>query len=324
MVLVLAPAPRPRQVARRPTWGSRAPSRGAPTRSSPPRPDPVQLYESGGADFFESGNIECENLVCIVSPVQAGCALRLGRVLLEAVRLERGLLRVGHRARLPPDGARPGLPRAARPARPGAEASATSGTCSSRATAPSRGSRARRVAAIALLALHCASRAPEPVAPAPRVVVETRAGARHVVSVELARTDAERARGLMERRELAPDAGMLFLFDETAEHPFWMKNTLIPLDMLFIVGRRPHRRRRRARGAGRSLAALRRRSEPLRARGERRLGGGARRRGRRPGPLRERAEVLIARRCTRSRRGGGARATSGAASRRRAGRGCRA
>ncbi len=92
----------------------------------------------------------------------------------------------------------------------------------------------RGAAVIALLALHCASPAREPVAPAPRVVVETRAGARHVVSVELARTDAERARGLMERRELAPDAGMLFLFDETAEHPFWMKNTLIPLDMLFI------------------------------------------------------------------------------------------
>ena len=145
----------------------------------------------------------------------------------------------------------------------------------------------------------------EPVAPArARRRRDARRARGTSVSVELARTDAERARGLMDRRELAPDAGMLFLFDETAEHPFWMKNTLIPLDMIFIVGRRPRRRHRRARGAGRSLAALRRRSEPLRARGERRLGGGARRRGRRPGPLRERAEVLIARRCTRSRRGG--------------------
>ncbi|HEX9399491.1 MAG TPA: DUF192 domain-containing protein [Anaeromyxobacter sp.] len=93
----------------------------------------------------------------------------------------------------------------------------------------------RAVAATALLALHCASRTPESTTPSARVVVETRAGARHVVAVELARTVAERARGLMDRSALASDAGMLFLFDETAEHPFWMKNTLIPLDMLFIA-----------------------------------------------------------------------------------------
>ncbi len=90
----------------------------------------------------------------------------------------------------------------------------------------------RALATSAVLAVQCASRSPDP-ARAARVVVETRAGARHVVAVELARTDAERARGLMNRRELAPDAGMLFLFDETSEHAFWMKNTLIPLDMIF-------------------------------------------------------------------------------------------
>jgi uncharacterized membrane protein (UPF0127 family) len=92
----------------------------------------------------------------------------------------------------------------------------------------------RRAATIALLALQCASRTPE-ARPAARVVVETRAGARHAVTVELARTEAERERGLMFRRELAPDAGMLFLFDEPAVHEFWMKNTLIPLDMIFIA-----------------------------------------------------------------------------------------
>ncbi len=91
----------------------------------------------------------------------------------------------------------------------------------------------RRSALIALLALQCASRTPE-ARPAARVVVETRTGARHVVAVELARTDAERERGLMFRRELALDAGMLFLFDESVPHQFWMKNTLIPLDMIFI------------------------------------------------------------------------------------------
>jgi uncharacterized membrane protein (UPF0127 family) len=69
---------------------------------------------------------------------------------------------------------------------------------------------------------------------APRVVVETTAGAHLSVNVEVARTDAERARGLMFRRSLAPDAGMIFLFDQSAEHGFWMQNTLIPLDMIFI------------------------------------------------------------------------------------------
>jgi hypothetical protein len=38
----------------------------------PPPPDPVQLHASGGADYFESGNLTCENLVCIVSPAPSG------------------------------------------------------------------------------------------------------------------------------------------------------------------------------------------------------------------------------------------------------------
>jgi uncharacterized membrane protein (UPF0127 family) len=90
------------------------------------------------------------------------------------------------------------------------------------------------IALAAIAALHCAARAPDAPLPLGAVIVETAAGARHRVAVEIARTDAERARGLMHRRALAPDAGMLFIFDETADHPFWMKNTLIPLDLLFI------------------------------------------------------------------------------------------
>jgi uncharacterized protein len=54
------------------------------------------------------------------------------------------------------------------------------------------------------------------------------------VSVEVADTDAERARGLMFRKTLAPDQGMLFLFEERGIHPFWMKNTLISLDILWL------------------------------------------------------------------------------------------
>lgn len=54
------------------------------------------------------------------------------------------------------------------------------------------------------------------------------------VGVEIARTEAERQRGLMFRESLAPDEGMVFVFDAIGFYPFWMKNTLIPLDMLWL------------------------------------------------------------------------------------------
>jgi uncharacterized membrane protein (UPF0127 family) len=56
---------------------------------------------------------------------------------------------------------------------------------------------------------------------------------RTVVSLEVARTEEERARGLMYRKDLAEQAGMIFLFERPGIYPFWMKNTLIPLDMLW-------------------------------------------------------------------------------------------
>jgi uncharacterized membrane protein (UPF0127 family) len=54
-------------------------------------------------------------------------------------------------------------------------------------------------------------------------------------TVEVADTDAQRERGLMFRKTLAPDAGMIFDFHATVEVGFWMKDTLIPLDMVFIA-----------------------------------------------------------------------------------------
>ncbi len=54
------------------------------------------------------------------------------------------------------------------------------------------------------------------------------------IEVEVAATDAARARGLMFRRDLADDAGMLFVWRSPQQVAFWMKNTLIPLDMIFI------------------------------------------------------------------------------------------
>jgi hypothetical protein len=54
------------------------------------------------------------------------------------------------------------------------------------------------------------------------------------VTAELAVSDAERAQGLMFREKVLPDQGMLFVFEEEDYHAFWMKNTLIPLDMLWL------------------------------------------------------------------------------------------
>ena len=53
-------------------------------------------------------------------------------------------------------------------------------------------------------------------------------------SVELATTDAERQHGLMDRTTLGADHGMLFVFASSAPQAFWMKNTLIPLDILYF------------------------------------------------------------------------------------------
>ncbi len=54
------------------------------------------------------------------------------------------------------------------------------------------------------------------------------------VLVELAVTPEEKAKGLMHREYLAEDRGMLFIFENERTPSFWMKNTLIPLDMVFI------------------------------------------------------------------------------------------
>jgi len=54
--------------------------------------------------------------------------------------------------------------------------------------------------------------------------------------VDIASTPASREKGLMFRTKLAPDYGMLFVFDREGELQFWMKNTLVDLDMVFIDG----------------------------------------------------------------------------------------
>jgi len=67
----------------------------------------------------------------------------------------------------------------------------------------------------------------------PEVILTTRAGDQHV-KVEVARSDPEREHGLMYRQKLEPGRGMIFLFEHPQRLTFWMKNTYIPLDMIFI------------------------------------------------------------------------------------------
>jgi len=64
--------------------------------------------------------------------------------------------------------------------------------------------------------------------------IEASDGSRHAFQIELATTPAQKSQGLMFRASLAPDAGMLFVYPSERTISMWMRNTLIPLDMLFI------------------------------------------------------------------------------------------
>jgi len=63
----------------------------------------------------------------------------------------------------------------------------------------------------------------------------TGADGAHKFQIELATDDAQREQGLMFRQTMAPDAGMLFIYDHSQPVAMWMENTYIPLDMLFIA-----------------------------------------------------------------------------------------
>ena len=70
--------------------------------------------------------------------------------------------------------------------------------------------------------------------PKDELTIVTSDGTEHRFTVELALDHKQQAQGLMFRREMAADAGMLFVYKPSREAVMWMQNTFLPLDMLFI------------------------------------------------------------------------------------------
>ncbi|WP_298955154.1 DUF192 domain-containing protein [uncultured Methylobacterium sp.] len=85
---------------------------------------------------------------------------------------------------------------------------------------------------LALLLLAGPAHAADPSSTEPLTIVSR--GGRHAFTVEVMRNEADRARGLMFRRSMAADHGMLFDFEQVEPVTMWMKNTYLPLDMLFL------------------------------------------------------------------------------------------
>ncbi len=90
----------------------------------------------------------------------------------------------------------------------------------------------KRLSALAL-ALACiapaSAQGPQPALP----TIKLSAGI-HLITAEVAASDPSRTRGLMFRDSLAPNHGMLFVFDQKAIHCMWMRNTLLPLSVAFV------------------------------------------------------------------------------------------
>ncbi len=105
---------------------------------------------------------------------------------------------------------------------------------------PARMNRRTLLALLALAPAAALAQSDEPTGPQPelpkqQLVIVTKDGQRHVFNVELATTPVQQETGLMFRTSVPPDGGMLFDWDTPRQSEMWMKNTLVPLDMVFIA-----------------------------------------------------------------------------------------
>jgi uncharacterized membrane protein (UPF0127 family) len=98
----------------------------------------------------------------------------------------------------------------------------------------------RRHLIIALALLPVAARAqaeptgPQPELPKQKLTIVSQGGARHDFDVEMALNEDQQVTGLMFRKSVPANSGMLFVWPHVQDSQMWMKNTLVPLDMVFI------------------------------------------------------------------------------------------
>lgn len=111
-----------------------------------------------------------------------------------------------------------------------------------RARRPAPAGAVAAAAAVVLAVAAAAASLPASAARAEPLCIDTRDGRTHRYRVEVAATPRERERGLMFRTELAPRSGMLLVWEEDTVAHIWMKNTYVPLDIVFVDGRGEVRR----------------------------------------------------------------------------------
>lgn len=95
------------------------------------------------------------------------------------------------------------------------------------------------LALVAALPVSAMAQPPDPTGPQPelakeKLIIVTHDGAQHVFQVEMALKEDQQVVGEMFRTKVPEDGGMLFDWGITKESPMWMRNTLVPLDMVFI------------------------------------------------------------------------------------------